>query len=39
MAFACFTGHLPKNFFPSQNGGNAAILVCFIFLLTALRPV
>jgi putative oxidoreductase len=33
MAFAYFIGHFPKNFFPAQNGGDAAILFCFIFLL------
>jgi len=33
MAFAYFLGHFPKNFFPGQNGGDAAILFCFIFLM------
>jgi putative oxidoreductase len=32
MAFAYFIGHLPKGFYPAQNGGSAAILFCFIFL-------
>ncbi len=32
MAFAYFLSHHPQNFFPSQNGGVAAILFCFIFL-------
>lgn len=32
MAFAYFIGHAPKDFFPSQNGGVAAILFCFGFL-------
>jgi putative oxidoreductase len=33
MAFAYFMAHAPKNFFPMLNGGDAAILYCFIFLL------
>jgi putative oxidoreductase len=33
MAVAYFMGHAPKNFFPLLNGGDAAILYCFIFLL------
>ncbi len=33
MAFAYFIGHFAKNFFPAQNGGDAAILFCFLFLL------
>ncbi|MFT8243756.1 DoxX family protein [Roseomonas sp. BN140053] len=32
MAFAYFMGHAPRNFFPVLNGGDAAILFCFIFL-------
>lgn len=31
-AFAYFIGHAPKSFFPTLNGGDAAILFCFIFL-------
>ena len=31
MAVAYFTQHLPKSFFPALNGGDAAILYCFIF--------
>jgi putative oxidoreductase len=27
--------HAPKSFFPVQNGGEAAILFCFIFLYIA----
>lgn len=39
MAFAYFIAHFPQNFFPSQNGGVAAILFCFIFLyLVAAGP-
>jgi putative oxidoreductase len=33
MAVAYFMAHWPKNFFPILNGGDAAILYCFIFLL------
>ncbi|HEY8671392.1 MAG TPA: DoxX family protein [Terriglobales bacterium] len=33
MAAAYFMAHAPKNFFPMLNGGDAAILYCFIFLL------
>lgn len=32
MAVAYFMGHFPRAFFPAQNGGDAAILFCFIFL-------
>jgi putative oxidoreductase len=35
MAFAYFLGHFPRSFFPTQNGGDAAILFCFIFLYLA----
>jgi putative oxidoreductase len=31
MAFAYFISHAPKGFFPMLNGGDAAILYCFIF--------
>ena len=31
-AFAFFIGHYPKSFFPVINGGDAAVLYCFIFL-------
>jgi putative oxidoreductase len=31
MAVAYFMAHFPKSFFPSLNGGDAAILYCFIF--------
>ncbi|THD51536.1 MAG: DoxX family protein [Bradyrhizobium sp.] len=33
MAFAYFMAHAPKSFFPLLNGGDAAVLYCFIFLL------
>jgi len=32
MAVAYFMGHASKGFFPALNGGDAAILFCFIFL-------
>jgi len=32
MAFAYFMMHAPNSFFPALNGGDAAILFCFIFL-------
>jgi putative oxidoreductase len=31
MAFAYFMAHAPRSFFPVQNGGEGAILYCFIF--------
>jgi putative oxidoreductase len=33
MAVAYFMAHAPRSFFPVLNGGDAAILYCFIFLL------
>ncbi|MCW8087644.1 DoxX family protein [Sabulicella glaciei] len=32
MAFAYFLGHAPRGFLPILNGGNLAILFCFVFL-------
>lgn len=32
MAVAYFMAHAPRNLFPMLNGGDAAILYCFIFL-------
>jgi len=32
MAFAYFISHAPRGFFPILNGGDEAILYCFIFL-------
>jgi putative oxidoreductase len=32
MAVAYFMAHYPRNFFPALNGGDAAILFCFVFL-------
>jgi putative oxidoreductase len=39
MAVAYWTFHAPKSFFPAINGGDAAILYCFVFLyLSAAGP-
>jgi len=35
MAFAYFIGHFPHGFLPIQNHGEAAVLLCFIFLFLA----
>lgn len=35
MAVAYFTAHFPKGFWPIQNGGELAVLYCFIFLYIA----
>jgi putative oxidoreductase len=32
MAVAYFLAHASRNFFPINNGGDAAILYCFVFL-------
>jgi putative oxidoreductase len=32
MAVAYFMGHAPQGFFPIANGGDGAILYCFVFL-------
>jgi len=32
MAVAYWIAHAPHNFFPVNNGGDAAILYCFVFL-------
>ena len=32
MAIAYFWAHQPRNFYPVLNGGDAAILYCFLFL-------
>ncbi|MEM9220848.1 MAG: DoxX family protein [Pseudomonadota bacterium] len=32
MAFAYWIAHAPRDFFPVNNGGDAAILYCFVFL-------
>ena len=35
MAFAYFIGHFPHAFWPIQNHGEPAVLLCFIFLFLA----
>ncbi len=35
MAAAYFMAHFPRGFFPAANGGDAAILFCFVFLYLA----
>jgi putative oxidoreductase len=35
MAFAFFLAHFPTSFYPVLNGGEAAVLWCFIFLYFA----
>lgn len=36
MAAAYFIAHAPQDFFPVNNGGDAAILYCFVFLYLAI---
>jgi putative oxidoreductase len=36
MAAAYFIAHLPRGFFPYNNGGSLAVLYCFVFLYLAL---
>jgi putative oxidoreductase len=31
MAAAYFIAHFPRSFFPAVNGGNLAVLYCFVF--------
>jgi putative oxidoreductase len=31
MAVAYFVAHFPRSFFPAANGGNLAVLYCFVF--------
>ena len=35
MAVAYFMAHFPRSFFPAMNGGDAAVLFCFVFLYIA----
>ena len=35
MAFAYFMAHAPKGFWPIMNGGELAVLYCFLFLYFA----
>ncbi len=37
MAFAFFLAHFPRGLFPIQNGGELAVLYCFLFLYIASR--
>ncbi len=37
MAAAYFIAHFPKGFWPIQNGGELAVLYCFVFLYIATR--
>ncbi len=32
MAFAYWIAHAPRDLFPTNNGGDASILYCFVFL-------
>ena len=32
MAFAYFTAHFPRSYYPAVNGGDLAVLYCFVFL-------
>jgi putative oxidoreductase len=32
MAFAYFIAHFPRSFYPAVNGGDLAVLYCFVFL-------
>jgi putative oxidoreductase len=36
MAFAYFMAHAPRGFFPILNGGELAVLYCFVFLFFAI---
>lgn len=38
MAVAYFMAHWPKNWLPMLNGGDLAILFCFVFLYFFCRP-
>jgi putative oxidoreductase len=35
MAVAYFIGHFPRGFWPGLNGGDPAVLFCFVFLYLA----
>jgi len=37
MAVAYFIGHFPNAFWPHSNGGEPAVLFCFIFLYIAAK--
>lgn len=36
MAVAYFMAHAPRSFYPAINGGDAAVLYCFVFLFYAI---
>ena len=36
MAAAYFLAHFPRSFYPAVNGGDAAVLYCFVFFYIAL---
>jgi putative oxidoreductase len=39
MAFAYFRAHQPRGLWPIQNGGELAVIYCFVFLyLSAAGP-
>lgn len=35
LAFAYFIAHAPRGFYPQGNGGEAAVLFCFVFVYLA----
>jgi putative oxidoreductase len=37
MAYAYFKAHMPRGGLPIQNGGELAVLYCFVFLYIASR--
>ena len=39
MVYAYFTQHMPRHGAPIQNGGELAVLYCFVFLYIASRGV
>jgi putative oxidoreductase len=39
MVYAYFTAHMPRGNVPIQNGGELALLYCFVFLYIAARGV
>ena len=38
MAAAYFIAHVPRGFWPIENGGELAAVYCFLFLFLATRP-
>ena len=37
MAYAYFTAHVPRGLWPIRNGGELAVLYCFVFLYISCR--